>query len=435
MALTFESDFRSLKTAASLDPPERRTGKPGRGDDFANELRSARETGVEAAEPAAPDKTADLALPAAAQQPPAVAPPTTLHEAAFTTATPQIPATAIASGDTAFSEPGTGREILHAIAPADPQLTPAALMTDGRALPAAEAPVTAPAANAAAPGDLPEAQSPGPDAPREVSPAPGQKAAPSGEMASLAMAATAKPAGPAERAAAPETRSSQLVPRKAEAPAAPLSGQPLASPLPADPVSAETAIATLTAGGERTTESANGSTAGTTTLSLAASAPAAPQAAAPSPAPAPMTPAQAVLTASPAQIVDIVARTAEDGQTDRITVQLDPPELGRVSIDFKFDSQGLQHVTITSETPEAMRQLRQMHSELMQALERQGIGSQNMTFEHQQQQAPQTQAPNPFARAAALNESGNSLTAASPLTPEHPQGKRTLPGGRLDIRL
>lgn len=434
MALTLESDFRSLKTAASLDPPERRTGKPGRGDDFANELRSARETGVEAAEPGAPDKAADPALFAAVQQVPALAAPASLHEAALATVTPQTPA-AIAASDLPFSEPGIDREILRGNAPAEPQVIPEAFMTDGRVVPAAEAPAISPVANAAAPDALPKAESPGPDAPREVSPVPGQKAAPSGEMASLAAAATAKPAGPAERAAAPEARSNQLVPLKTEASAGSPSGHPLASPLPADPVSAETAIAAITAAGDKTSESANGSAPGTTTLSLAASAPAAPQVAPPSPAPAPMTQAHVIMTASPAQIVDIVARTAEDGQTDRITVQLDPPELGRVSIDFRFDGQGLQHVTIISETPEAMRQLRQMHSELVYALERQGIASQNMTFEHQQQQTPPTPAPNPFARTAAMNEPGSSLTAASPITPENPQGTRTLPGGRLDIRL
>lgn len=441
MALTLEPDFRSLKTAASLDPPERRAGKPGHGDDFANELRSARETGVEAADPGAHEKAIDPALLAAAQPAPATPAPDSLHEAALAAVTPQTPAAAVASGDLAFSEPGIDRDILGGNVLAEPQMTPAAftpeaLTAEGRTGPATEAPmiapVTAPATNAAAPDALPKAQSRSPDAPREVSPAPGRNVAPPGEMASLAVAGTATPAGPAERAATPEARSKQSVPRKAEGPAGAPSEQPLASPLLADPVSAETPIKALTAAGDKAAESANVSTPGAAAISLAASAPAAPQAAPPPPAPVPMTPAHAILTASPAQIVDIVARTAEDGQTDRITVQLDPPELGRVSIDFKFDSQGLQHVTITSETPEAMRQLRQMHSELVQALERQGIGSQNMTFEHQQQQTP---APNPFARGGAINGSSNSLTATSPLAPENPQGKRTLPGGRLDIRL
>ncbi len=85
-----------------------------------------------------------------------------------------------------------------------------------------------------------------------------------------------------------------------------------------------------------------------------------------------MTPTNALVTASPADTVKIIsdAVASPDDTPDQITVQLDPPELGRVSIDFKFDAHGLQHVTVTGETPEAMRQLRLMHFELTQALER-----------------------------------------------------------------
>jgi flagellar hook-length control protein FliK len=148
-----------------------------------------------------------------------------------------------------------------------------------------------------------------------------------------------------------------------------------------------------------------------------------------------MTPAHAMVIASPAAVVDIVSQAAEDGQSDRIVVQLDPPELGRVSIDFKFDAQGLQHVTITSETPEAMLQLRMMHADLVQALERQGIAGQNMTFEHQQQNAQQAPLPNPFARSAALAGSSDDEANAAIAAADLRQTARTLPGGRLDIRL
>lgn len=151
------------------------------------------------------------------------------------------------------------------------------------------------------------------------------------------------------------------------------------------------------------------------------------------PAPLAMTPVHAVLVASPAEVVDIVTRTASDGQSDRVVVQLDPPELGRVSIDFKFDAQGLQHVTITSETPEAMRQLRAMHSELVQALERQGLDGQNMTFQHQQQSSQQA------ANAAMLKQLQSGPGAAA-LTGEPVSTSIAASGpiradGRLDMRL
>ena len=92
---------------------------------------------------------------------------------------------------------------------------------------------------------------------------------------------------------------------------------------------------------------------------------------------------QAILVASPSDIPDIVSRVQAGGSEDgdqRVLVRLDPPELGKVSIDFKFDAQGLQHVTITAETPEAIKRLREMHFELVQGLEQNGLSGQDMTF-------------------------------------------------------
>jgi hypothetical protein len=171
---------------------------------------------------------------------------------------------------------------------------------------------------------------------------------------------------------------------------------------------------------------------------LLASAPAA----APTPASQPaqvqqpqMTPTNALVTASPADTVKIITDTiaAPDDAPDRITVQLDPPELGRVSIDFKFDSHGLQHVTITGENPEALRQLRLMHFELTQALERSGLSSQNMTF--QQQQSGQQQAQSSPARSLFATQ--DSDTSNSPLITPAVQSARPprTAGGGLNIRL
>lgn len=114
------------------------------------------------------------------------------------------------------------------------------------------------------------------------------------------------------------------------------------------------------------------------------------------PVAAALTQTQALITATPAQIVDVISDSvaAPEDRKSRVIVQLDPPELGRISIDYKFDAQGLQHVTITGESPEAMRQLRLMHFELVNALEKQGLSSQNMSFQqHQANQDPDQQAP------------------------------------------
>lgn len=153
------------------------------------------------------------------------------------------------------------------------------------------------------------------------------------------------------------------------------------------------------------------------------------------PIPAALTPTHAMLVASPAEVVDIVSSAADDGQTDRIVVQLDPPELGRVSIDFKFDSNGLQHVTVTGESAEAVRQLRLMHFELTQALERHGITSQNMSFQQQHQNAQNTpllygSKHQPLFGGLEAETTTGTLIAANSLP-----SPRTLPGGRLDMKL
>ncbi len=103
-------------------------------------------------------------------------------------------------------------------------------------------------------------------------------------------------------------------------------------------------------------------------------------------APIPMMPPQAVAGVVTERLIN------EPDNSDRIVVQLDPPELGRVAIDFKFDAAGLQTVTITGESPEALKQLRLMHFELLQALEDNGISGSELSFaentSNQSQQHP-----------------------------------------------
>lgn len=143
-------------------------------------------------------------------------------------------------------------------------------------------------------------------------------------------------------------------------------------------------------------------------------------------------PTPAVLVATATEIPALVARASTGGSDERLTVQLDPPELGRVSIDFKFDAQGLQHVTVTAETPEAMRQLRAMHFELIQALERSGFTGQEMSF--QQGPSQQQSAQNTSARALAASSAAEP--ARLPLPPSVPDLSHLAAGsGRLDIKL
>ncbi len=145
------------------------------------------------------------------------------------------------------------------------------------------------------------------------------------------------------------------------------------------------------------------------------------------------------VTAAPGDLPALVQQTLAAGEDrpDRIVVQLDPPELGRVSIDFKFDAQGLQHVTITGENPDAMRQLRNLHFELIQALERNGLSGQDMSF-HQDSQSGSGRHEADLARLrAGLLETdeprGPGLPASARQAPDTPI--RLTPSGGLDLRL
>ena len=155
------------------------------------------------------------------------------------------------------------------------------------------------------------------------------------------------------------------------------------------PALTETDIKPLTAfSGESVSSSqpslqaASASSIGAPLSAGSASAPGAPVTGAPVSGPgigAMMAPA--TMIAAPDDLVDIVSNKLGRGdKPDRITVQLDPPELGRVSIEFKFDAQGLQQVAVRAETADAMRQLRLMHFDLVQSLEQHGLSARDMSF-------------------------------------------------------
>ena len=104
---------------------------------------------------------------------------------------------------------------------------------------------------------------------------------------------------------------------------------------------------------------------------------------APGPVNVGLTPtAPAIPVAAPSDLTSIILNAAKNGADpqEQLVVQLDPPELGRVMIDFKFDAQGVQQITITSENPEALKRLRELHFELTQALRDNGLSDQNMSF-------------------------------------------------------
>lgn len=136
------------------------------------------------------------------------------------------------------------------------------------------------------------------------------------------------------------------------------------------------------------------------------------------------------IVASPADIPDIVSRTLQSQEAgERIVVQLDPPELGRVTIDFKLDPDGVQAVTVTAETPEAIKRLRLMNFELLQALEQNGLNGRSFSLEYQQSDQGETGQSFEASRETSFESEQLDILASQPRPAYMP------PGSSLNLRL
>ena len=455
MALALEPDFRSVKTGPAPDRADRRPDKSGSGEAFANRLRDARDAERDNEAADAPDQPlASDAAPASAIVSPAPAGPAKTGSSTGTVSEAEtIEAVDLAElnlkseividrevvrehevkveADDAALPAGTATDLAGADTEAAAAEVLPVLSAETGGPPAAAEPVEAKAGRRS--DEAPEALAQSDAATLETAAAASGDGAPAVSLAALAVPQEPAPLDRPGRTTGKVQSTAKPVAEIALPQPAAQAAQPIALPdssVQAALVSA--AIATSEPG--MNADTAAQAIQAASGVSMGAPGASAPQASAPAAAPVPMAPANAIITASPAHVVDIVSSSIDDGQSDHVVVQLDPPELGRVSIDFKFDAHGLQHVTITGETPEALRQLRMMHTDLVQALERQGLNSQNMTFQQHQQQSQQTPSPNAFVLADASAEQG--IPALSPImSPADNYSARTLPGGRLDIRL
>jgi hypothetical protein len=173
-------------------------------------------------------------------------------------------------------------------------------------------------------------------------------------------------------------------------------------------------------------------------LAMTAGTPPTPVSQSPAPITPPvMAPTNALVVATPAEVVDILSDSlaSPDEKKNHVHIQLDPPELGRVSLDFKFDTHGLQHVTIVGETPEAMRQLRLMHFELVNALERQGLSSENMSYQQQQTPHDSGQQTGRDANTPQRNTSGQTARVLPELVVQNTIQSRSTAIAGLNIKL
>lgn len=145
--------------------------------------------------------------------------------------------------------------------------------------------------------------------------------------------------------------------------------------------------------------------------------------------------APSIPLATPNELTGVILNAINNGidPQEQLVVQLDPPELGRVMIDFKFDAQGLQQIIVTTENPEALKRLREMHFELTQALRDHGLAEQNMSFREQAgEQSQQNWGSSDSSRQEAPLFAAEERRSSPSAIPVAPNGQSR---DRLDLLL
>jgi len=139
--------------------------------------------------------------------------------------------------------------------------------------------------------------------------------------------------------------------------------------------------------------------------------------------------------ATPNELTGIIVNAINNGldPQEQLVVQLDLPDLGRVLIDFKFDAQGLQQVVVTTEKPEALKRVRELHFELTQALKEHGLSEQNMSF----RQEAEGQSQDAWGSDGSTRQNAQFLAAEERRTSPSviPHGPRPSAQDRLDLLL
>lgn len=123
---------------------------------------------------------------------------------------------------------------------------------------------------------------------------------------------------------------------------------------------------------------------------------------------------------------DVAFAVAQAGDANRVEVRLDPPELGRVQIDIRFDD-GAAAASVSADRPETLELLRRHADTLQRELTSAGFTGANVAFSDRRPgQQPQIAQAQPVA-----------LELSAPAAPVAHGYARPRPGSldRLDIRL
>jgi flagellar hook-length control protein FliK len=138
----------------------------------------------------------------------------------------------------------------------------------------------------------------------------------------------------------------------------------------------------------------------------------------------------------PAQAANALARVimTQSGMGDRVSVQLDPPELGRLNLDFVFDGNRLQSVHVISDTPEMQQFLKRQSALLSQILADSGFGEASLSFENQRQQHNPFMDRNEKILSAHIQQTDETTMVASVIGDIPAPTNYSLSSDPIDIR-
>lgn len=141
----------------------------------------------------------------------------------------------------------------------------------------------------------------------------------------------------------------------------------------------------------------------------------------------------------PAPIANAIVSTVADAiltakETPKgVVVQLDPPEMGRVYIDFMFDTDNRVNVVVKADNVESYNILRERSQDFLQMLSDNGFGDIDLSFEQQSSNSESSSNDeDPQSYGLSYAETAGDTLEASYRTPIYRVNEEQL---RLDLRL
>ena len=165
--------------------------------------------------------------------------------------------------------------------------------------------------------------------------------------------------------------------------------------------------------------------------------------AAQAPAPSPVT-STAMSSAAPLQtpldkpavtaLAQTVVKTLETQKG--VSVRLDPPEMGRVYIDYQFDRDNTVTALLRADTPEILAQLRDNSAALQEYLKQSGFDAVTLSFEQSRSEQGSAQENEYTDSAITFDDEQDNMSSAAPPAAHTLSGRALgLMAASIDIKL